>query len=223
MTGKKKLAIGGFVVAEGILWLCFTGLDLFAVGANTDWLKFISISGCFVFSLGLCVGGGDQFVPVALFFTVGADVLLLLLDSNYEMGILLFCAVQGGYLLRMFPNNGRRCLWGMRILLFFGAVCGILLLEALDWLTILAAFYITNFFCNILCSFYSREKYAKLFSMGLCLFFCCDVCVGIFQSGWLFPEWLCEFAAVGMWLFYLPGQVLITLSGIETWQHPIQR
>ena len=29
----------------------------------------------------------------------------------------------------------------------------------------------------------------------------------------LFPGWLAAFAQVGMWLFYLPGQVLLVLSG----------
>ena len=39
------------------------------------------------------------------------------------------------------------------------------------------------------------------------------MCVGIFQSPGLLPPALERFASLGMWLFYLPGQVLIVLSG----------
>ena len=48
---------------------------------------------------------------------------------------------------------------------------------------------------------------------GLWLFLLCDVCVGVHNQPELFPGWLAAFAQVGMWLFYLPGQVLLVLSG----------
>ena len=39
------------------------------------------------------------------------------------------------------------------------------------------------------------------------------MCVGVHNQPELFPGWLAAFAQVGMWLFYLPGQVLLVLSG----------
>ena len=54
----------------------------------------------------------------------------------------------------------------------------------------------------------------RLFVLGLVLFFCCDLCVGVHNAPGLFPAGLTAFARVGMWLFYLPAQVLITLSGL---------
>ena len=53
-----------------------------------------------------------------------------------------------------------------------------------------------------------------LFRLGLALFLCCDVCVGAFNAPGLFPVPVTAFARVGMWLFYLPGQVLIALSAL---------
>mgnify|MGYP000261717576 CR=1 FL=1 len=44
----------------------------------------------------------------------------------------------------------------------------------------------------------------------------CDVCVGLFQYAWLLPA-AAGFARVGMWMFYLPAQVLITLSGLPNY------
>lgn len=53
----------------------------------------------------------------------------------------------------------------------------------------------------------------RLFSIGLWLFLCCDLCVGLFQNPQLVPPAVSAFVSVGMWLFYLPAQVLIALSG----------
>ena len=47
--------------------------------------------------------------------------------------------------------------------------------------------------------------------LGLLLFVGCDVCVGLHNLAGL-PVPLSAFAQVGMWLFYLPSQVLIVLS-----------
>jgi len=49
-----------------------------------------------------------------------------------------------------------------------------------------------------------------IFAAGLTLFVCCDLCVGMFNLGILRA-----FSSVGMWLFYLPSQVLIVLSAKE--------
>ena len=53
---------------------------------------------------------------------------------------------------------------------------------------------------------------AALFALGLTLFVGCDVCVGIFNLPGLLPDALYQFSRIGMWLFYLPSQVLIALS-----------
>ena len=54
----------------------------------------------------------------------------------------------------------------------------------------------------------------RLFALGLTLFVGCDVCVGAFNSPGLAPAGAYQFAQVGMWLFYLPSQVLIALSAL---------
>jgi TRAP-type C4-dicarboxylate transport system permease small subunit len=54
----------------------------------------------------------------------------------------------------------------------------------------------------------------RMFAWGLVLFLCCDLCVGVFNQSALFSDALYAAAKFGMWLFYLPGQVLIALSGL---------
>ena len=46
------------------------------------------------------------------------------------------------------------------------------------------------------------------------LYLMCDMLVAVSQFPSLFPAPLSSVAQVGMWLFYLPGQVLIVLSGL---------
>ena len=56
----------------------------------------------------------------------------------------------------------------------------------------------------------------RCFGLGLLLFVGCDLCVGLHNLAAFLPVVdtgpLFSFAQVGMWLFYLPSQVLITLS-----------
>ena len=47
----------------------------------------------------------------------------------------------------------------------------------------------------------------RRFAAGLGLFVCCDLCVGAFNLGLL-----TGFTRYGMWLFYLPSQVLLALA-----------
>ena len=95
-------------------------------------------------------------------------------------------------------------------MLVLGAWAGLWALGLLSPLNLLAAVYFTNFLLNT-CQ--AVPLHSPLFSVGLWLFLLCDVCVGIRNQPELFPGWLAAFAQVGMWLFYLPGQVLLVLSG----------
>ena len=60
----------------------------------------------------------------------------------------------------------------------------------------------------------SEVMAVRLFSLGLLLYLMCDMLVAVSQFPSLFPAPLSSVAQVGMWLFYLPGQVLIVLSGL---------
>ena len=157
--------------------------------------------------------GGSRLVSAALTLTVLADVFLLLLDAHYALGIVLFCLVQGLYFVRIYRSNGGRSLWGLRAALFVLALVVLNVLDLLIPLNILALFYFTNFFCNALSSLSCPGQSMRLFSVGLWLFLCCDACVGLFQNPQLVPPAVSAFVSVGMWLFYLPAQVLIALSG----------
>ena len=74
-----------------------------------------------------------------------------------------------------------------------------------------AALYFSQLAANALLAWTLKGERWRAFALGLTLFVGCDVCVGLFNV--LPPGSAPYFAvSVGMWLFYLPSQVLIALS-----------
>lgn len=199
-----------FLAVQTLIWLVFLTLDL--RHADTTLLKYGSIALCLFFSLLESAGGGDPLVTAALFFTLAADTFLLLLDRFYALGIVLFCIVQALYLVRLYRISGGHTYWPLRGILLLTALAVLQVLDLLNPLNALALFYFTNFFANVVLSFRTSGPASRLFSVGLALFLCCDLCVGTFNQPDLIPRSLQEPVRLGMWFFYLPAQVLIVLS-----------
>ena len=192
-----------FVALEAALYLLFLALDAFSTGG--DGVKYLTIVVCLLAAAWSAQHGGSCLMAWAMVFTLAADTFLLLLDRWYGAGIVLFCVVQGLYLARIRRACGRT-LWVLRAGLVAAAW---VLLSALGMgtaLNLLAALYFVNFLVNAFQSLTLRSE--RLFAAGLWLFLLCDVCVGLRNQPSLLPG-LAGAAQVGMWLFYLPGQVLL--------------
>lgn len=201
-----------FLALEGGLYVLFLLQDLSLLGGDSMKVKYLSILLCLTFSAWGALWGGAGLITAALALTAGADWFLLVLNRHYLAGVGLFCLVQGLYLVHIRRERGSWGWWPGRLVLWAGAAAVLYRLGLLEPLTALAALYIANFFWNILDSLPLGR--GRLFVLGLVLFFCCDLCVGVHNAPGLFPAGLTAFARVGMWLFYLPAQVLITLSGL---------
>ena len=196
-----------FLSAESALYIWFLLLDLF--GADSKYVKYAAIVLCFLFALCLALRGGDRLMAAALGLTVAADTFLLLLEELYALGVALFLLVQVLYLFRIRRDTGRQTHLYLRLALLSVALCLAYLLASFTPLHILAAVYFSVFLGNVI-----ECPRGGLFFWGLVLFLCCDICVGIRNAPALFPVRLERFAHIGMWLFYLPGQVLLALSGM---------
>ena len=205
----EKRYVKIFIAVQAMLYAAFLWLDMSGAGGS-KWIKYASIVLCLGFSVFLSARGGEKLVTAAMCFTLAADTFLLLLDTAYAAGVALFCAVQALYFVRIYRLNGCRAALPARLALFLAAAAALRALDMLSPLNLLAALYFTTFVCNAVQSLSIKNA---LFSVGLILFLCCDACVGIHNVPELFPAGLRSFADVGMWLFYLPAQVLITLSG----------
>lgn len=214
MNDLRRPGVLSFLLVEGVLYGTFLWRDLSPGGPDSTPLKYAAILLCALFSLLWALfGGGDRLTALALVLTGAADTFLLELDAHYAVGLLLFCGVQLCYFLRLYPE-GHRSLWRARLGLFLLSLGALYALGLLTALNALALFYFSNFFCNTLLSLSCPGKGGRIFSVGLCLFLCCDLCVAAYQFSEVLPAAVYAFVRVGMWLFYLPGQVLIALSGI---------
>ena len=199
-----------FLGAEAALYAGFLALDLLAPGSGWDMpLKYGGIALCFLFALARSGTGEGKLVCAALALTLAADLFLLVLDARYALGVALFCGVQGLYLARLRAMGAG--LWPpLRLGLTAAALLAAALLGLLTPLNALALVYFPELVCNAAAAL-SLGRRGRMFGLGLLLFVGCDVCVGLHNLAGL-PVPLSAFAQVGMWLFYLPSQVLIVLS-----------
>jgi hypothetical protein len=91
------------------------------------------------------------------------------------------------------------------------------LFNVIDPLTLVTAIYFSMLIYNAVESvFFAKTPSQILFSIGLWLFVCCDVCVGLFNISSVFEATLSprfDYAvSVLMWGFYLPSQILVVFS-----------
>jgi len=202
-----------FLGAEGTLYVLFLALDLFRDGAGSVPVKYASIVLCALTAVYSARRGGDRLTAAALACTLGADTFLLLLDRWYLLGVLLFFGVQVCYALRL-AREGAGLALTARGLLWASLTAAVWLAGLLTPLTAAAALYLSSFLVNLALSHTRPGRPGRLMTWGLALYLCCDVWVGIYNYPQLFPPPLTAAAYVCMWLFYLPGQVLLVLSGL---------
>ena len=200
-----------FLVLEGALYAAFLALDLAGLGGLSIWPKYAGVLLCVVFACRCALRGGDRLVPPALALTALADLFLLVLNRHYGVGVAIFLAVQTLYLIRLRRDGADSAPWlraGLALILAL-AVYGLGLLSPLN---LLVCLYFSQLLSNTCLAWTVKGRSQRLFALGLTLFVGCDVCVGLFNLSGLVPDALYHFARVGMWLFYLPSQVLIALS-----------
>lgn len=213
----RRRCIAVFLGLEGILYCLFLWLDRMNYAQAAPVVKYLSIVLCAVAALLSAAFGGDRLVALGLCLTLVADLTLLFFLNHSLFGVMVFYAVQVVYLIRMSQAKQGRAWLSMRVALFVLLLLFLNEFHLLDELTGAAALYISFFFVNLLQGVTLSGKEGQLFFWGLLLFFCCDLCVGLFNFPLSLPGWLHTFAEWGMWIFYLPGQVLIVLSG----QYPL--
>lgn len=92
-----------------------------------------------------------------------------------------------------------------------------------DLLTIVSVVYFMGISRNVIEALMiaskTRNKKHIIFAIGMLLFILCDINVGLFNiinlsiytQNWV--KEIYNFASIAMWMFYLPSQVLIALSG----------
>ncbi|MCC8141141.1 MAG: lysoplasmalogenase [Lachnospiraceae bacterium] len=210
----KRYTILTFVIIEAALYIVFMTMDLLPYSGSTIIIKYIGILLCLLFSVLCAFRGGERLIPIALIFTAIADIFLLVIDNYYTVGILFFLVVQSIYLFYLFKETGK--IWiPVRIVCLILAVLILWLTGLFNGQNLVAGIYFSMILVNMVMSWTYGKNVPRLFALGLTLFVCCDICVGLYNLYWLLPDGLYAFTRIGMWMFYLPSQVLIALSMIK--------
>nr|WP_308742328.1 lysoplasmalogenase family protein [uncultured Anaerocolumna sp.] len=173
---------------------------------------------------------GIHILRIAMFFTLLSDLFILVLEY-YTAGILTFIIVQLLYLILIssWISSGKTIKTILMRVIGTGLITVLIVIlyrfqepEVKSEL-IFGIYYFILFLSNAIDAigilFRSKRKHRILFACGLLAYFLCDINVAIFNmkdyltiNETIYSQ-IYNFSAIAMWMFYLPGQVAIALSG----------
>ncbi|NLJ77971.1 MAG: hypothetical protein GX329_01265 [Tissierellia bacterium] len=166
----------------------------------------------------------DRIILQAGFFiTIFADLFLLILDKNYIVGIALFSIVQILYSVRYGLNGARTTIIGFSIL-FLNLII-VHIITGIQFLIIISIYYSICLLISTIrgLKLYLHRLYSSpnrhMIALGMMFFLLCDINVVfsyiVGRMGWtnIIGYDLYRISSVSIWLFYLPSQVLLCLSG----------
>lgn len=224
MPKKKSIPLILFILIHLILYLFIYAFKIIT-GKNETIADYIVVISCFLFSLVYFIikrNSNTLIFVIAFLFTILADTNLLILDDNYELGILAFIIVQFAYfwyiLKNMYTKDNYSYLIAIRLITIVIGVIASLIVQTDKLLVCLVIIYISNLVINLIISIIPRKR-NLLFSLGLFLFLLCDICVGCYNIGDIIDisntSLFYKIANLPFniaWLFYHPSQVLLAIS-----------
>lgn len=221
MKKTEKTIIYIFISALVVIYSAVLISD-FVLDEEWTVVKYVGILSCVAFAA-YSVGRGKSgalTVLLGLTFTAFADYFLLVEDNLYEVGVSSFIVAQLLYLILIMREKGKISVVSVsvRVALFAVFSVVIIFLEVGEPLLFLVAAYASIFAVNAVEAVTLAKSGVKrsLFAIGLALFVCCDVCVLLFNLGAFVDVGYGYDVAVNFvklsWTFYLPSQVLISLS-----------
>ena len=218
----RTVLCGAFVLAELTLGILLQILS----GAAVVWCSYSAVLlACAFAFLFFSKTNAYFFTQAALLATVCADYFLVLRGAEQKLvAMLFFSATQLCYFGRIYlaEKKGKchtvhgflRILVPVLTLLITLWVLG----SGADGVALVSMFYFANLTLNVIFSFMLREK-PPLLAVGLLLFACCDVFVGLSLIEGYLPltpgSLIYRLAHPGFnlaWMFYVPSQALLALS-----------
>jgi len=213
-----------FIISETIIWI---SIIFFRLNIPSGVLHYFSIVLCFIYLLLLIPyeKKEEKLALIAMTFTLIADFFLTLLGAEglkQILGTVFFVGTQVFLMLRIKEMNNRKrihsffpyfILWSVLLILISGV-----LLHRIDILLFFSISYYTMLLMNMVLSWVYIKKNV-LFAFGMLFFVFCDTLVGLSMSGPYFEiiQGTILYSLTHMpinliWFFYLPSQVLISLS-----------
>lgn len=193
---------------------------------NTS-VSFCAVVLCFLYSLFVLTKEKSSILlSIGLFCTVMADVFLVVLHAKYKtLAMVFFSVTQIAYFIKIYLNQRQKIKFIHLIIrsavIIIALIATVIVLkDKTDLLSLISLFYYANLVVNIVFSFIVDEN-NLLFSIGLIFFACCDLLIGFdimassyieLKEGTLF-YFLANPGFNLAWVFYVPSQLLISLSG----------
>ncbi len=217
----KRVSVTTFILVAITLYVLFI---FYTEDVPVIKLEYAGILMCLGFSFIIYDNFIDTWtVRIALCFTAIADSFLLLMVGHELIGVVVFSIVQLIYGIRLILMDNRKLNINESInlrvfIIIVFQFINLIILKNYDILTLITFFYLANLVTNILIAFFHFHTNG-VFAIGLLLFLCCDIFVGLNNSqGYLdissdsIIDKLLNLPIDLMWFFYFPSQVLITLS-----------
>ena len=208
----KRITSWIFLAVEAVLFCTFVAMDVMHHDAE-NVVKYVAI--CLVGLMGLRAGKqrDNVVVTAAFLFTMVADLFLILI-GNFVAGVAAFICVQTCYKIRFSFMSGKPLVGELLKRLVPGVILGGIATYFLGINVGIIVAYACSFAVNFVHGFelhiLKPSPRHLRFAIGLFLFACCDICVGItnLRPGFL-TEQMIRNAEVMTWIFYLPSQILI--------------
>ncbi|MFT5875718.1 MAG: hypothetical protein ACI8WT_004714 [Clostridium sp.] len=229
------------VVMVLILYIFFLYIDFYNVKILIDskYIKYLCILLCFLLSIistkNLLMHTGTNIVNyrdisllrLAMFITVIADLCLVIFDF-YILGVALFSLVQIIYSVRYTTKKLNSTFFKFFIIsqcIIFSYVIASLFIEVINVLLPISLFYSICLINSVIKAikawknnlYPSPSKYMMVF--GMILFLLCDICVALsaitahFTLIGYFMSSFYQITFYLIWVFYIPSQLLLSLSG----------
>ncbi|MCR5324229.1 MAG: hypothetical protein K6E85_13290 [Lachnospiraceae bacterium] len=234
----NKTIIRVFITIEAFLYIIFVCLDITdKVPDTVAVLKYASILICVLFSILSVINidknvglTGTALICAALIFTAISDRFLLFGDV-FLPGLICFCIVQMIHLVIITGISIKRILTAVLLRIIASAIGTVILAGIIPDEKVLIAivmFYGFSFFGNILhlaagLAVSKNEVHCLasrpyLYLCGMILFLLCDINVLLYNLGKFIDigssfKKVANVASILIWIFYLPSQVMIVLSG----------
>lgn len=215
MNGFNRVIAVVFLLVEVLLF----GMSQFGLTVYVDEVHYSCIVLCFLHGFhhflvqtqkNKCIG----ILVLGLCFTCIGDYFLILKNQDYEAGVTAFLLTQICYFIFMaadFESFRLKKLVMLRVgFAAIGSVVSMCMIKQFSLLFVVVPFYAVFFIGNVIQAWVQYEAH-PLFSLGLILFICCDICVGLSNgelAGLSIP-FACTFQGL-IWLFYIPSQICIS-------------
>ncbi|MDW7660634.1 MAG: hypothetical protein SCL54_04310 [Bacillota bacterium] len=213
-----------FLLIQGIIYMVIVSSDAWNY-LTADWSNGIKLSSVFICFMYLLLtfnrksSGFDHLLMISVIaVTFFADAILLFTDL-LTVGVVVFILVQVLYAYRI-------SLYGQiksRYRIYIVTTVTIVLSSVLIWkgtviitaVLLYGLLFLMNLWTLIIVQTKERRS-LMLFKIGFILFLICDINVLFFN---ILPNYgisnlFYEFTRVSMWFFYLPAQVLLSLSAV---------